>query len=123
MDAMKKAIMKRRMKLAGDGMEDMSEEFAERKDADMNPDEGSEDDLTIARMDKDDADNGLAPETEQEESMEAEAQEPEMQGQKSPDHASVIEAIMSKDDLGKGGIRGKAAAKMMAALQALKGQK
>jgi hypothetical protein len=118
MDAMKQAIMKRRMKLAGDV------DLEEMKDADLNPAEGSTDDLNIARDKQEMGEDGLAPDTaaqgnsgDVEMEIEMEKESP-MQGM---DDKSKIESFFAEDDLGKPGIRGKAAAKMMAALKKLKG--
>lgn len=117
MDAMKQAIMKRRMKLAG--MEDLDQ----MKDADMNPSEGSQDDLEIAKKEAGMGEDGLAPDVmgEGEDEggkieIEAEMEIP-TQGM---DEEEKIKSFLSKDDLGKPGIKGKAAAKMMEALKKLK---
>ncbi len=129
MDAMKKAIMNRRMKLAGDVDHD------EMKDANLNPDEGSQDDLDIARElgDASGSDqeappdmDGMAPDTsgmaddmDQAPIVQDEEQMP------SGNQASLADydKMFTKDDVGKPGIRGKAAAKMMAAMQAMKMRK
>lgn len=118
MDAMKKAIMKRRMMLAGDI------DMDEMKDADMNPDEGSMDDLEIAR--KKEGMDGLAPDIadrpegnsgDVEMEIEMEKQEPEGMD----DRAGMLQSLLSEDDIGKPGIKGKTAAKIMEALKKLKG--
>lgn len=118
MDAMKQAIMKRRMKLAGDV------DLEEMKDADLNPAEGSTDDLNIAKEKGLMADDGLAPDTGAKGNMgdiemEIEMEKPgEAQGM---DEKSKIESFFTADDVGKPGIKGKAANKMMQALKKLKG--
>lgn len=118
MDAMKQAIMKRRMKLAGDV------DLEEMKDANKNPAEGSLDDLSISENEADAASDGLAPDTGAKDNMggiemEIEMEQPgEEQGM---DEKSTIESFFSPDDLNKPGIRGKAANKMMQALKKLKG--
>lgn len=115
MDAMKKAIMNRRMRLSG------MEDFDQIKDANMNPAEGSTDDLEIAKK-MDAKQDGLAPETgamdnsgEIEVEQEQEVASP-IQGD---DQEERINSFFSKDDVNKPGIRGKAAAKMLAALKSL----
>lgn len=120
MDAMRGAIAKRRAKLAGDI------DYDDMKNANVNPDEGSNDDLNIQNIQSQENDaDGLAPELAADSmdeagnmsfspSMEAPAPEEE-------DQESRINKFFSKDDVDKPGIRGKAANKMMAALNKLKG--
>lgn len=116
MDAMKHAIMKRRMKLAGDvDLEDM-------KDANMNPAEGSLDDLTIAENEADKASDGLAPDISENmsEGPEVEIEMEGMSPEQGMDQKSTIESFFSPDDVGKPGIKGKAANKMLEMLKRIK---
>lgn len=107
--------MKRRMRLSG------MEDFDEIKDANMNPAEGSTDDLEIAKKKyAEDKEDGLAPDVgAMDNSGEVEVEEEKevaspIQGD---DQEERINAFFSKDDVGKPGIKGKAAAKMLAALK------
>lgn len=118
MDAMKHAIMKRRMKLAGDiDLEDM-------KDANKNPAEGSLDDLSITESEEEKGSDGLAPDIEEGSEpygmgeIELEVESPN--GKQGMDDKAKIESFFSQDDLGKPGIKGKAAARMMEALKKLR---
>ena len=112
MNAMRDAIMKRRMKLAGDV------DFNERKDADLNPDEGSNDDLNIQNINSPQSDDGLAPDI----SAVSQDDDGEMMFEKSKEmpipqmgDEDKIDSFFSPDDVGKPGIRGKAANLMAAA--------
>lgn len=110
--SLKKAIQNRRMGLLGDLS---PEEMDERKDANMNPDEGSQDDLSIALDDNEGADgediqqnvDGMAPAT-------TSSREVDQEGNMSP--GMSIDKFFAKDDVGKPGIRGKAAALMQKAM-------
>lgn len=115
--SLKKAIMNRRMSILND-----PEEMEMRKDANLNPDEGSQDDLTIAIAKGDEG----SPE---EEGMETAADEAVEDGDRglapatSPDKASsdqpeesIAHKLFVKSDEGRPGIRGKVAAKMKAAM-------
>lgn len=113
MNALRSAIMNRRMKLAG-GID-----LEEMKDANMNPDEGSQDDLNIQNMKSPENDtDGLAPDI----SAVAQDDDGEVMFEKSKevpmpqhDEEAKINSFFSPDDVGKPGIKGKAAALMAAA--------
>lgn len=128
MDAMKKAIMNRRMKLAGEDID-----MDEMKDANLNNNEGSQDDLDIARelgeapgSDQEDptgSTDGMAPDISAEASDMDDSpivQEEEQMPTGNQASLADYDKMFTKDDVGKPGIRGKAAAKMMAAIQAMK---
>ena len=126
MDAMRNAISKRRAKLAGDI------DFDDMKNANINPDEGSNDDLNIENIISEENDtSGLAPEISAA-SRDGDSEMIFQETQETPDVAmgtgndqvedeeKRISSFFSKDDVGKPGIKGKAAAKMAEALKKFK---
>lgn len=112
MNAMRSAIMNRRMKLAGDV------DLMDMKDANMNPDEGSQDDLNIQNMQSPENDtDGLAPDISASAMDDGGVQFEKSQEMPMPQQndEDKINSFFSPDDVGKPGIKGKAAALMAAA--------